>query len=53
MKQIADEISLIITTYNTPVFLEIVLKSVMKQQVFPLEVIVADGIGGTEWLGGS
>lgn len=26
MKQIADEISLIITTYNTPVFLEIVLK---------------------------
>lgn len=47
MKQIADEISLIITTYNTPVFLEIVLKSVMKQQVFPLEVIVADDGSGT------
>ena len=34
MKQIADEISLIITTYNTPVFLEIVLKSVMKNSRF-------------------
>lgn len=39
---IADNISLIITTYNSPQFLRLVLKSVMKQRVFPHEVIIAD-----------
>lgn len=39
MIKIAPEISLVITTYNSPAFLELVLKSVLRQRVFPLEVI--------------
>ena len=43
MKQnIANDTSLIITTYNRPVFLEMVFKSVLRQQTMPSEVIVAD-----------
>lgn len=42
MKTVANEISLVITTYNNVPFLEIVLKSVLRQCVFPREVIVAD-----------
>lgn len=41
-KRVADDTTLIITTYNKPVFLELVLKSVMRQRVLPCEVIVAD-----------
>ena len=40
--RVADDTTLIITTYNKPVFLELVLKSVMRQRVLPCEVIVAD-----------
>lgn len=40
--RVADDTTLIITTYNKPVFLELVLKSVMQQRVLPCEVIVAD-----------
>lgn len=36
------KISLIITTYNWPVALEAVLKSVMRQKVSPNEVLIAD-----------
>lgn len=36
---VADDTTLIITTYNKPVFLELVLKSVMRQRVLPCEVI--------------
>lgn len=46
--KIANEISLVITTYNSPVFLELVLKSVLRQTVFPLEVIIADDGSGEE-----
>lgn len=46
MKSIADEISLLITTYNNPVFLDIVLKSVLAQRVLPKEVIIADDGSG-------
>lgn len=35
-------ISLVITTYNSPEFLEIVLRSAMRQYVMPLEIIIAD-----------
>lgn len=35
-------VSLVITTYNSPIFLELVLKSVLKQRVFPSEVVIAD-----------
>ena len=45
--RMADDTSLIITTYNKPVFLELVLKSVLRQKVMPCEVIVADD-GSTE-----
>lgn len=48
MTKIASEISLVITTYNSPVFLEIVLKSVLRQHVFPREVIIADDGSGEE-----
>jgi len=41
------KISLIITTYNTPHFLEKVLQSVLKQTLLPYEVIIADD-GSTE-----
>lgn len=39
---IANDISLIITTYNNTQFLELVLRSVMKQYTFPREIIIAD-----------
>lgn len=43
MKQdAANDTTLIITTYNNPVFLEMVFKSVLSQQTMPGEVIVAD-----------
>lgn len=48
MIKIAPEISLVITTYNSPAFLELVLKSVLRQHVFPLEVIIADDGSGEE-----
>jgi len=38
----ANDTTLIITTYNKPVFLEMVLKSVLRQHTLPAEVIVAD-----------
>lgn len=40
--RIAKDTSLIVTTYNRPVFLELVLKSIMRQRVMPVEVIIAD-----------
>ena len=42
MLNVSDDTTLIITTYNKPVFLELVLKSVLRQRVLPGEVIVAD-----------
>lgn len=42
MMQQANDTSLIITTYNHPVFLEMVFKSILGQQTMPGEVIVAD-----------
>ena len=45
---IAPSISLIVTTYNNPPFLEMVLKSILKQRVYPKEVIIADDGSGEE-----
>ncbi len=39
---IARDITLVISTYNNPLFLELVLKTVASQRTFPLEVIIAD-----------
>ena len=39
-------ISLVITTYNSPEFLEIVLRSAMRQYVMPREIIIADDGSG-------
>ncbi|MBM6992291.1 MAG: glycosyltransferase family 2 protein [Prevotella sp.] len=39
---IAQDVSLVITTYNNPPFLELVLKSVLRQHALPREVIIAD-----------
>ena len=39
---IAKGVSLIVTTYNRPLFLELVLKSILRQKVMPAEVIIAD-----------
>jgi len=36
------KVSLIITTYNSPYFLELVLKSILKQTKIPDEIIIAD-----------
>lgn len=48
MKQrIANDTSLIVTTYNNPAFLKIVLKSIMRQKMLPAEVVIADD-GSTE-----
>ena len=41
-RKIAGDTTLVITTYNKPVFLEMVLKSVLEQVVLPCEVIIAD-----------
>lgn len=41
-KERAEDTTLIITTYNKPVFLELVLKSVLTQRVMPGEIIIAD-----------
>ncbi len=40
--------SLIITTYNWPQALELVLKSIMRQNVLPAEVVIADDGSGAE-----
>lgn len=48
MVNVAPSISLIVTTYNNPLFLEIVLKSVLRQSVYPKEVVIADDGSGTE-----
>lgn len=37
-----QRVSLVITTYNNPPFLELVLKSVCQQRTWPGEVIIAD-----------
>lgn len=42
-----DRISLVVTTYNSPAFLELVLKSVLDQRTLPREVVIADD-GSTE-----
>ncbi len=39
---IYDDTTLVVTTYNKPVFLELVLKGIMRQRGLPCEVIVAD-----------
>ena len=41
-------ISLIISTYNNPRFLELVLLSVLKQKLLPREVVIADDGSGEE-----
>ncbi|UAY50998.1 glycosyltransferase family 2 protein [Ferruginibacter albus] len=38
----SDSISLIISTYNNPAFLELILLSILQQKVLPDEVVVAD-----------
>lgn len=48
MKKIAEDVSLIVTTYNRPLFLELVLKSILSQKVLPREVIIADDGSGKE-----
>ena len=48
MIDVAPLISLIITTYNNPPFLELVLKSVLRQSVYPKEVVIADDGSGPE-----
>lgn len=48
INKIAPDISLIVTTYNRPVFLELVLKSIMDQKILPCEVIIADDGSGAE-----
>ena len=48
MINVASSISLIVTTYNNPPFLEIVLKSVLRQKVYPKEVVIADDGSGEE-----
>jgi len=48
MKEKKMKTALIITTYNWPNALELVLKSVLHQSVFPDEVIIADDGSGRE-----
>ena len=48
MINVASSISLIVTTYNNSPFLEIVLKSVLRQKVYPKEVVIADDGSGEE-----
>ncbi|MEG1581400.1 MAG: glycosyltransferase family 2 protein [Bacteroidaceae bacterium] len=48
MLPVSSFTSLVITTYNSPQLLEIVLKSVMRQTRMPLEVIIADDGSGEE-----
>ena len=45
---IAQDTSLIITTYNNPAFLELVLKAVLEQHTMPSEIIIADDGSGEE-----
>lgn len=47
-QKIAEDVSLIVTTYNRPVFLELVLKSIIRQSLLPAEVVVADDGSGEE-----
>ncbi len=42
MKRLKVKISLLITTYNSPKFLELVLKSILIQTHLPDEIIIAD-----------
>lgn len=42
------KVSLIIITYNSPQYLAVVLESVRRQSVLPIEVIVADDGSGNE-----
>lgn len=48
MHATAPSISLIVTTYNNPPFLEMVLKSILRQRVYPKEVVIADDGSGEE-----
>ena len=41
-QSICNEIALIVTTYNRPDYLELVLKSILRQTMLPEEVIIAD-----------
>lgn len=41
-QSISNDITLIVTTYNRSDYLELVLKSILRQSLLPLEVIVAD-----------
>ena len=44
---IAPDITLVVTTYNKPDYLEVVLRSILRQKLLPTEVIIADD-GSTE-----
>ena len=44
----AKDISVVVTTYNNPGFLELVLQALERQRVLPGEVIVADDGSGEE-----
>ena len=48
MKNKQFAVSVIITTYNRPDALKMVLKSLLKQSVQPAEIIIADDGSGTE-----
>ncbi|HMO61441.1 MAG TPA: glycosyltransferase family 2 protein [Ferruginibacter sp.] len=43
-------VSLIISTYNSPTYLELVLQSVMAQELLPQEVIIADDGSASDTL---
>ncbi len=47
-RPIDNRLSLVITTYNSPAFLELVLKSVLLQRTLPGEVVIADDGSGEE-----
>lgn len=40
--KVSDDTTLVIATYNRPVFLELALKGVLRQKILPYEVIIAD-----------
>ncbi len=42
MKKKTISISLLITTYNSPIFLDLVFRSILKQTVLPNEIIIGD-----------
>lgn len=47
-RPVANDISLVITTYNRPQFLEMVLRSVLTLRTLPCEVVIADDGSGKE-----